>query len=244
MTAVFCAFQFLTVIPPIIKRSFTERELGLSVGYYPLVGLVVGGVLLGSSVGFSFLFPDMIRAALLIILWITATGGLHLDGFLDSLDGLLGGSTPGKRLEIMHDERVGAFGFAGGAALLLLKFSLLASLSASSPALLLVPVLSRWGMSAALVLFPYGRESGVGRVIKDNAGWLQGLAAAVIALLAAWFAAGWLGMILFGSSLVLVVGLARFTLTRLPGMTGDIYGAINEILEVLLMMVFFLGGGQ
>jgi adenosylcobinamide-GDP ribazoletransferase len=244
MTALLGAFQFLTLIPPIIKRPFTDRELGQSVGFYPLVGLILGAILYGVNDRLSLILPDLPRAALILSLWVISTGALHLDGFLDACDGLFGGFTPEKRLEIMRDERIGAFGFAGGFLLLLLKFTAIAALPPRSLPLLSVPVLSRWGMSAALVLFPYGREQGVGRVMKDNTSWIQFLIATGIALLTAWFTAQGMGLIIFGTAALLLYGLVRFTLTRIPGLTGDIYGALNEFLEALLLFGFLITGGS
>jgi adenosylcobinamide-GDP ribazoletransferase len=242
MIAILGAFQFLTLLPPMIKRPFTDQELGKTVGFYPFTGLVLGGMLLGTNYGFSLIAPDPVRAGLVLTLWVVSTGALHLDGFLDTCDGLFGGSTAEKRLVIMRDERIGAFGFAGGFLLLLLKFAALAALPEFSTALLLVPVLSRWGMSTALIFFPYGRKHGMGRVIKDNSGWQQAVIATLITLLAAWFSAAWFGMIIFALSLILTAGCAFFALKKIPGLTGDIYGAINEILEMFLLLGFILGG--
>jgi adenosylcobinamide-GDP ribazoletransferase len=165
------------------------------------------------------------------------SGALHLDGFQDACDGILGGFTPVKRLEIMHDERVGAFGLAGGFLLLILKFSALGELSNSIAALFLIPTLSRWGMSLALFCFPYARKKGLGRDIKDHTTWRQALLASLITLAVAWFGAQWLGLIT-----LLVAGLtmwvtAAFVLRRIPGLTGDIYGAINELIEVVLLVM-------
>ena len=122
------------------------------------------------------------RAALLLTLWIVLTGALHLDGFLDTCDGLLGGSDPGKRMEIMRDERVGAYALSGGALLLLIKFSTLASFGARVDALLLAPVLGRWAMTLALTSFPYARSEGLGREMKNYAGRRQAAIASIIGL--------------------------------------------------------------
>ena len=170
--------------------------------------------------------------------WILSTGALHLDGFLDSCDGLFGGRTPEDRLRILRDERVGAFAVIGGFLLLLLQFQSLAALSSRSEALLLAPLLGRWGMAVAVVAFPYARAEGLGRTMKDHASWLQASLASATAVLAAWLAGGQLGLLalLLSGSLMWIV--ARFVLTRLPGLTGDIYGALCQLLEVLVLLTF------
>ena len=240
MPSLMAAFQFLTLVPPLIRRPFKPRELGRSLNYYPLVGLVLGLILYGANLGLSRLLGEAPRSALTLILWVLLVGGFHLDGFLDTLDGIFGGFQPEDRLEIMRDERVGAYGLAGGILLLLLKFTLISSLPTASQALILVPVFSRWGMVFALVVYPYARKEGLGSWMKENAGWQQLLAASLIALLpAVYFFGLWgLGALLF--SLVLTWLTAAFLLSRIPGLTGDNYGAINELLEVSLLL-FFLG---
>lgn len=232
------ALQFLTLIPPLVKRPFTEKELGQAVGFYSLVGLIIGAVLVGANMLLALVFPPFVRAALILALWVLMSGALHLDGFLDACDGIFGGFTPEKRLEIMHDERVGAFGMAGGVLLLLLKFTTLGALPNPNAALLLVPTLSRWGISLALIAYPYARDQGVGRAIKDNAGWRQLALASVMAILTAWFTFQWMGLIALVIAGMIVWLAATFILRRIPGLTGDIYGALNELVELVLIVIF------
>ena len=240
MIAILCAFQFLTILPPIIRRSFTAQELGRSVAFYPLVGLALGGVLYGVAVALDSVLSPYLLAVILLSLWLILTRGLHFDGFLDACDGLFGAFAPEKRMEIMHDSRVGAFGVAGGILLLLAKFSALLSLDHMLAALLLSPVLGRLMMSTAIVLYPYGREKGLGRDIKNNAGWVQLLIALLLSVVIAWFTAGWYGLIVLLCILVLGNLWILFVLRRIPGLTGDIYGATCEICELLILISFTL----
>jgi adenosylcobinamide-GDP ribazoletransferase len=234
------ALQFLTLIPPIVKRPFTVKELGQAVGFYPLVGLIIGALLAGAHYGLSLIAPVSLTAALTLGLWVLATGALHLDGFLDSWDGIFGGFTPDKRLEIMRDERIGAFGLASGITLMLLKFSALHDLPYATAALILIPTLSRWGVALALFGFPYARAKGLGRDIKDNVTWQQMALASTIALITAWFTAQWLGLIALAFTALIVWAVSRFVLSRIPGLTGDIYGALNELVEMVLLLGFVL----
>lgn len=245
-TAFLTALQFLTVAPPFIRRLFTPRELGRAVGYYPLVGILLGAILLGASTLLAQVFPPQVNAALVLVLWVLLSGALHLDGFLDACDGLLGGFTPESRLNIMRDERVGAFAATGGILLLLVKFASLSALSAPGfvpqrAALLLAPALGRWGMALAIVAFPYARPQGLGREMKDHATWRQALLASVIALAAAWLAAGWWGWLAAAGAVLVTLGGAWFTLRRIPGLTGDIYGALNELVETAVLLFFTAG---
>ena len=232
------ALQFLTLIPPIVRRSFSPAEMGRAVAFFPLTGALIGAVLAGLNRALAHVFSAGITAGLTLAAWVTITGALHLDGFLDSCDGLFGGHTPEKRLEIMHDERVGAFGLAGGVLLLLLKYAALVSTPFPAPVLFLAPALGRWSVSMAVIGFPYARSQGLGRTMKDHAGRTQALLATGVALAVAWLAASWLGLAALGLAGIVTWLAARFTLTRLPGLTGDLYGAICELVEMLILLLF------
>jgi adenosylcobinamide-GDP ribazoletransferase len=241
LIAFLAAVQFLTIAPPVIKRPFTAREMGQAVGFYPLVGLLIGGVLLGADALLALILPAQARSALVLALWVLLTGALHLDGFLDACDGLLGGYTPASRLEIMRDERVGAYALAGGILLLLVKFSALSGLDSAFPALLLAPSLGRWGMAVAIVAFPYARPEGLGRDVKDHATWRQAALATLVTLVVAGLAGGMWGLIALGLAGLAVWLGARFALRRIPGLTGDIYGALNEMIEMIVLLALVIG---
>ena len=232
------ALQFLTVAPPVIRRMFTPDELGRATAYFPLVGAVVGVVLMGAHWLLGLAFPPAVQAALTLVVWTGLSGALHLDGFLDACDGLLGGFTPESRLQIMRDERVGAFALAGGLLLFLVKFAALASLPRAFPALLVAPVLGRWAMAVAIVIFPYARPEGLGKALKDHAGRLQSLIASILALAIAGGTAGGIGLVTGLVAAGVTWAGAAFTLRRIPGLTGDIYGALNELVETTVLLVF------
>jgi adenosylcobinamide-GDP ribazoletransferase len=243
VTSFIAALQFLLITPAFIRRPFTAREMGHAVAFYPLVGLLLGGLLAIADALLGILWTVPVRSALVLGLWIIATGGLHLDGFLDSCDGLLGGFTAETRMEIMRDERVGAYGLAGGVLLLLIMFSSLGTIATPRwAALLLAPVLGRWGMSIAVAALPYARTSGLGRDIKDQARLSDAVVATLIAgmvvaavaiLLHSWIPviAALLAALVYGFS-------TRFILGRIPGMTGDTYGAINMLIEAATLLAF------
>jgi adenosylcobinamide-GDP ribazoletransferase len=140
----------------------------------------------------------------------------------------------------MRDSRVGAFGVAGGGLLLLAKYAAIVSLPQLS-GLLLAPVLGRWAVSIAIFAFPYAREKGMGRDMKDNVRWLEVILATVVTLLAVWFFASWTGLLAFAiAGVVLWIGVS-FILRRIPGLTGDSYGALCELIELVVLLVFTAG---
>jgi adenosylcobinamide-GDP ribazoletransferase len=237
MGALLSAFHFLTTIPLLPKRPYSHEEFGRAVGFFPLVGLVIGGILLSVNYLLSLIFPPSVEVTLTLVTWLAVTGALHLDGFLDTCDGLLGGYDETSRLEIMQDERIGAFALSGGVMLLLVKFATLGAVNNLIAALLLAPTLGRWSLSLAIVAFPYAREKGLGRGAKDHATWRQVLLATVTTLLVAFFTAQWLGLVIIGLVSLVIWLCARFTMKRIPGLTGDIYGAICEITELVVLLV-------
>lgn len=235
------AVQFLTVVPPVIRRAFTPAELGRAVGWFAVVGMVLGAALSGIDYVLGLLFPAGVTAALVLVMWILATGALHLDGLLDTCDGLFGGGTPEARLRIMRDERVGAFALVGGSLLLLVKYSCLAHLMNRTATLIVAPTLGRWGMVLAVVAFPYARPQGIGRWMKDHAGWRQVIFAGITALVPTIWLAKCLGLIAIVLAAAATVVIVAFTLRRIPGLTGDVYGALCELLEALVLLVFVAG---
>jgi adenosylcobinamide-GDP ribazoletransferase len=236
------AVQFLTIAPPLVRRLFRDDEMGGAVAWFPAVGLLIGAVLLGAHTLLAKILPPPLVAALVLTLWVVLAGAIHLDGFLDTCDGLFGGRTPEDRLRIMRDERVGAYAVSGGVLLILLKFQAIVSLPSATSGLLLAPALGRLAIAVAIVAFPYAREFGLGRSMKDHSGWSTLVFAGVTALAAAWWLAGPVG--LFGvaavTGLALLAGI--FTCRRLPGLTGDVYGAIGETAELLVLLVLIVGG--
>jgi adenosylcobinamide-GDP ribazoletransferase len=235
------ALQFLTITPPLIRRQLTPGELGQAVGWFALVGFLLGVMLTGADAALRLWLPPGVTAALLLALWVIATGALHLDGFLDACDGLFGGHTPEARLRIMRDERAGAFAVLGGILLVLVKYSCLTGLGNRTVALMVAPTVARWGMSLAIVAFPYGRPEGLGRWMKDHSGWQQVFLASITALLVAALAARWLGLLVVALAGVTTAAGAVLVLRRLPGLTGDIYGALCELTETLILLAFVAG---
>jgi len=238
MISVLAAFQFLTIFPTVIKRLFTPEEMGRAVGFFPLVGLALGGILLGLDSGLRLFLPPHLAAVLVVAAWLVLTRALHFDGFLDIFDALFGGFTPERRLEIMKDSRVGAFGVAAGVLLIFSKLFSIADLVNRPAAFLLAPLLARWAIGIAIFAFPYAREKGLGRDMKDKTGWPQVILASLVALVLAWFLAGWWGLGAFGLAAVVLFLVARYMLTLLPGLTGDSYGMLCELIELVVLVTF------
>lgn len=237
MIPLITAFQFLTTLPPLVRRAPTTRELGRAVGWYPLVGLILGAGLYGLRLAADRFLPPPVASVAVLTAWIALSGALHFDGLLDTCDGVFGGQTPERRLAIMRDSRVGAFGMAGGALLLLTKYAALTVLPARATALFLAPSLGRWAMVLAMFAFPYGRGQGLGRDIKDNLRRQDLILASGVALVPA-LLAGRAGLVTLGITAVTVLLMATYATRRLPGLTGDTYGALCEVAEMVVLVIF------
>ncbi|WP_246021087.1 adenosylcobinamide-GDP ribazoletransferase [Paenibacillus lentus] len=258
------AFQFLSRIPVPLEVDFTPEVLRRSVKHYPLVGFAIGAVLSVVAALSAWLLPPMPAAVVTLAAWIWLTGGLHLDGWMDSADALLSYRSREKMLEIMKDSRVGAMGVIACVLLLLFKMSLLATLIGSGfvyigAALLMATVWSRWFMTYALKVWPTARE-GEGlaeRFHGQTAGdiTISTIVALLLSALGLTLVAWWLippvSWMLFLIYYLIVPCIVCFVGTlaaariskRLGGLTGDVYGALNEGLEavVLLAAVIIFG---
>lgn len=238
MIPIIAALQFLTIFPTVIKRMFTAQEMGRAVGWFPLVGVALGFALYGVNYAAGLIFPQMVAAALTLIAWIALTRFFHLDGFMDSLDGLFGGWTPERRLEIMKDSRMGAFGTIGGILVLLTKFAALSSTSALFPSIMLAATLGRWASPLVIYAFPYAREDGLGIEMKRNVTIREIIIATLIAGVTSWLVFGWLGFAFMLGAAIIGFFTAVYAMRLLPGLTGDIYGSVTTLVEMLILVAF------
>ena len=232
------ALQFLTITPPLVHRLFSDKELGASIAYFPVVGMLLGLLLAGVNVILGWLFPVEIATVMTLSTWIVLTGAIHMDGFLDSCDGLWGGRTSDERLSIMRDHRVGSYAVIGGILLILLKYVAIARLAHPAAAIVVACVVGRWLICWAILWFPYGRAQGLGKVMKDNARQEYGKWATAFVLVTVFCVSGFWGLTAIAVAAFVGFLVVRFSMTRLPGLTGDIYGTICELGEATVLVVW------
>ena len=240
MRGFLAAFQFLTVLPMPGRSVFSDQDMGRSMAYYPLVGLCLGLVLVLARHVIGAVLPHPVVAILLVIVLAVITGGLHLDGFSDTIDGLRSGTGRDEVLKIMRDSRVGAFGAIGLACLLILKFTLLFETPDGilDRSLVLMGVVSRWTMVQTSYRSAYARpEGGLAKPFLESIGLTEVLIATVLTLIAAGGLFGLRGWLIVGCNGLLAHGIRYGFHRRLGGITGDILGATNETSEVFSMML-------
>lgn len=239
MKSFFGAVQFLTIFPLPAKGRIDTQDFGKALFYFPLVGLILGCILAAVSVYSFHIFSPLVMAALLILVSTVLTGGLHLDGFADTCDGLYGFHSPEKRLEIMRDSRTGVMGVAGLVCLLLLKFSLLTHIPLSSlwKTLVMMAVISRWSMVIACYGSAYPRQEGKARLFIEQARLHHLLAGGMLTFFLFLFLAPGKGLIIFFGTLITVSLFILYIRKKIGGMTGDTIGATNEIAEVSALLL-------
>ncbi len=236
------ALQFLTIISIPWRREVSPEELGRSAGYFPVVGLIIGLVLVGLDWLFGLILPSAVANALLIVSLVVITGVLHLDGFVDTCDGIAGHKTAEDRWRVMHDSRVGGFGIVGIVLLLLVKYVSLNSipLPLMMTTLVLMPVISRWATVYAIFAYPYAKPSGLGKAFKQGTNWLRFTMATLIALVVVVGLAQLVGLTIMFLIWVMTVVMAAYLKSKFSGLTGDTYGAINEVAEVGVLILVTL----
>ena len=236
------ALQFLTIFPTPLKQEVLSETSGQSLPYFPLVGLILGTILFGLHYSLSLILPSAVIPVLLRGTLAILTGAQSLDGFVDTCDGVFAVKSIKERLTIRSDTKIGTFGIVGVVLLLMLKYASLSSVSMILPALLLMPTLSRWIMVSMIFAFPYAKSSGMGLPFKLGATWQRLMVATVITLVVSVFLLRWWGLALMVTIGLIAFGVSSYFRSRLGGLTGDNYGAINEISEVLVLLLVILIG--
>ena len=249
------AFRFLSAVPLPAGRETGQEELAASVAYFPLVGAVLGGLLVLTDWACGRAFPrvsHLIAAALILVVYALFTGGLHHDGLMDTADAFWGHHARDDRLRIMKDSSVGAMGATALVLMLLTElaciYALPTFLSGSSgrfrlAALLAFPVLGRWSMSYLCFRFPYARSEGTGDAFVARSRPLRFALSTLIAV--AVLAAAFVFIIRIPMLLaVLILGslafaeLAGALFTRsIGGVTGDVIGATGMLTELIALIL-------
>jgi len=243
------AVCFLSILPfPRNAQSFfgseeaePQPQLVIGSAYFPLIGLLIAFIacLLPLAIGPSLHLPPFVLAALLTVALVCLTGGLHLDGLMDTCDGLFSGDRRERKLEIMHDSHVGAFGVLGGVCILLLKFAIFASLDPLRLALALLIALpiARWAMVLAIYLFPSARLTGLGVAARQTVTRPRLLIAAITSLLIALVAGHLIGFAVWMGGTLVPIIIGTWITYTLGGLTGDVYGALAETTEVVCFLM-------
>jgi adenosylcobinamide-GDP ribazoletransferase len=229
------AVRMLTTLP--LPRGWALPSAGRA--FFPAIGLLVGGISwCGYWIGAKTIDPTM-GAFLAVAVLVMLTGALHLDGLGDCADGFFGGTTRERRLEIMRDSRVGAFGAVAIALILVGDVVVLGALPESRAAIALIgaAAASRLAMVVLIVWLPYVRPEGLGRLVADGRRWRDlGIGAVAVAIPIAF---DWRhGLIAVGLVALTALGVGKLAERKVGGATGDVYGAVLELSQFAALAAY------
>ncbi|HEU4368272.1 MAG TPA: adenosylcobinamide-GDP ribazoletransferase [Methylomirabilota bacterium] len=244
MSGLVHAARYLTILPLPGRRHAPPDELGRAAPWFPVVGGGLGLALVAADLLAARLFSSLLAALLVVTVWKLLTGGLHLDGLADCLDGL-GGRNPDHRRVIMRDSRIGTFGAVGLILFLMLEIVAVAELPPGQRwrVLLAAPAIARAAPPLlARLLRPAGGH-GQGAAFAAGVGPGSGLLALALAALIALGALGVMGVVAAAAGLAAAAAAARFVGGRVGGLTGDVFGAAVEVAELTVLLAVIAWAG-
>ena len=244
MRALRLAVSFLTIFPVYGNRVAGEKEMARSLYFYPAAGGLLGGFLALASFAGWKLSLGSAGDAFVVVFWIILSGGLHLDGLMDTADGLFSGRERERKLEIMKDSRVGAMGVLALVSVVLLKLSFLGLLPYPQKygLLILAAALGRTMMLFPIAYFPYARQTpGLGKAFGNHASRIMFPLSLVILAGISYLVLGSAPVIYLGITALISIIVARVISRILNGHTGDTYGALCEISETIFIVTAAIG---
>ena len=244
MSRFWAAVRFLTVLP--VPRGWGEdvEALARSTPFFPVVGLLIGAVSAACCWQLQRTLPDPVTAALLVVLLMAASKGLHMDGLSDTADAFFSSRPRERMLEIMRDSHIGAMGVLAIVSVFVLKVTALAVApdAVRWRGLLLMPLAGRCALVMSMAVLPYARsEGGLGTVFFRKRPWIAALWALLVLLLVGWGLCGTRGLIVASASTAVALGLAWYCHRKVGGATGDTLGATCEIVECVPAIVMVAG---
>ncbi|MBW8016163.1 MAG: adenosylcobinamide-GDP ribazoletransferase [Planctomycetes bacterium] len=240
MKSLFASLRFLSILPVPQSWAGDTNSLSKSVKFFPVTGLIMAAIAAGCVYLFSFLLPQVVVAAITVVLIAALTRGLHLDGLADTADGFWSVSDRKRTLEIMKDSFIGAMGVIAIASVLLLKFACLNALDDGLlwRGVLLMVLFGRCMMVLPISLFPYARkEDGLGKLFYETRSVFNAIWAIAIIIVAGWFVAGIAGLAAGFAAILATVAFGFYCKWKIGGVTGDTIGATCEITEVVTILV-------
>ena len=240
VTEFLVALQFLTIIRVQKTLPFEADTLGKAGAFFSAVGFSLGVIVWGLDSLLSLFLPASLTNVFVIMTLAWLSRGLHLDGLADSADGLLGSADRQRRLAIMKDSRIGAFGALALLYVVLLKLQALHLLCGSdrTHALLLSPMFARWSCVVMAYSAPPARQEGLGALFLQGVQLREVAFASTFVLIAGLLTVGLLNLLLLAVLTGITLGATRYCKHRLGGVTGDTMGAIGEIVETSAFCLF------
>jgi adenosylcobinamide-GDP ribazoletransferase len=239
MRYLLAAIQFLTITP--LPSSFVcgEKELKRSVLFFPVVGLLIGGLLALLDIGVLRVLPPLLAGTIMVVLMMAVSGCFHMDGLADTADGFLSARPKERILEIMKDSRVGSMGVVAIVSIIILKVASLASIPSRHhwPIVFLMPFAGRCALILGMATAAYARAQGGLVSAFGKPHWLVTTFALLSLAGISWGVAGILGLVAVGMAMLSTVMLSFWCKRKIGGFTGDTLGAACEIAEMIPALV-------
>lgn len=238
LSAALIALEFLTPLRLRAVERASDRTFGQALGWFPLVGLILGFVLLGMDRTLAHMLPSAPASALLVAALALLSGGLHLDGVADTADGMAVQGDRATRLSVMSAGNIGPAGVMALALVLLVQWSAFTTLDGAmrSAAIVIAPALARWSATPVAVLFRPARPRGIGHALQQGVWPIAAPLGSVLILVACLVLFGPEGVALpviaAGASVLVAAAAARL----LDGVTGDTFGASIEVSQAVVLL--------
>lgn len=229
------ALGFLTVFRVRVDPPPDLEEVGKSAWAFPLVGLVIGVLLVAARSLVSPHLPDAMVALVVVGVWVVVTGGLHLDGWADCCDSLTATVSPERRREILKDSRLGTFGALGLILVLGMKTVAIADPGTSWTMVLLAPIIGR-GIQVLSVRGVTDTAQGMGAQFLSAIDDRVMLWAAILGFVPA-LLVGLAGIAAACAAYLGAMWFRRVAITRLGALNGDVIGAMCELAETIVLLV-------
>ena len=237
------SLQFLTIINIKTDTPIDEKSFGKSVIFFPLIGAFIGVLLVIISRLTSAFLPVSVSDAIVLAVLILVTGGLHIDGFADTVDGFAGGKNKDDILRIMKDSRIGTFGVVGIVMLLLTKYLSIYSLQEDIKYFILIamPVIGRWSVLPMGLFFKYARiDGGTGKIFAESIRLKELIIGTVIVLSIIIPLFRLNGFLMLAVIFIVTLLIGRYSKRKINGITGDVFGATIEINELIILILSLL----
>lgn len=235
LEAIVVSFQFLTRFYLPIKIDWDEKNIKYSLLFFPLVGVAIGAVLFG--VNYLTAYTKINPALTILFVWIIITGGLHLDGVSDTVDGLSARADRERTLKIMDDSHIGAFGVIAIVMLILFKYDAISKLVCKNPyAIFASPIIARCIAGFFLTFFKTAKATGLASYFHQSSSKVITTISVLITIaIIFYFNQWWLMRFLYTFLAITILTIPVYR--KLNGLTGDVYGSIVELSEIIFMML-------
>jgi len=237
MKSIILMLTFLTRLPIKYSFDFKREDFIRGIVFVPVIGLIIGLMLWIISLTHHYLHKPIV----VLMVWTTyifITGGLHIDGLSDTIDGIFSNRTKDRVLEIMKDSRVGTFGVLG--ILIILGYNVLLCLYIDYKYLIIIPVIGRCCALIACSISNYARNEGLGKDFIENCHKREGIIATFLMILIGILISGLKVIILLLFLILITLQLTKYIKSKIGGMTGDTIGFIIETTQTIGILGIYI----